>query len=110
MHTIMLARVAVDRHGAGLLCLGAASFCVGVAGFVVSFAASYADGGSNHYTGVWVSGFAMVLAVQAACVVLVPSCSTKGTPGARFRVWACFSAWMGRCVRNLVGLGLQDRC
>jgi hypothetical protein len=59
----------------------------------------YADGpkNSNHYTAIWLCGVAMLLAVQAACVILAPSCSTGGPrPRARFWAWVWYTSWMAR--------------
>lgn len=55
-----------------------------------------ADGprNSNHYSGVWVSGVAMLLAIQAACVILLPSCSTSIKT--RWWAWVWYTTWMAR--------------
>lgn len=60
--------------------------------------AACADGpqNRNYYTAVWVSGIAMLMSIQAACVILQPSCSTGVRPRARFWAWMWYSAWMAR--------------
>lgn len=49
----------------------------------------------------------MLLAVQAACVILVPSATTAVRPRARWWAWVWYTVWMATCgLVILVSLGI----
>jgi hypothetical protein len=81
---------------AALLCTSAAA---AAAGFAASFALSYnLDDGANHYTGVWLCGFTLVLVAQAGAIAFGPPAVGGGggrTARARAAAWLWFAAWMG---------------
>lgn len=92
------------QAAAALLAVDAALALVGL---IVSFAHSYdLSRGQNHYTGVWISAFAIVLVAQAATVVCAP-CALNGgrRPAARLGACLWYATWMG-CVSIVLLIGM----
>jgi hypothetical protein len=75
-------------------------------GVVHSLVFCFIDGWfGNFFSAMWVSGFALVMSIQAYLVLSRPALSTLRA--ARFRAWMCFAAWMLACaVVIVVGYGL----